>query len=511
MPENRKILLIGLIILFAVTGPYLYAYFQTGDGYHFGGFLFNPTDGNSYLAKMRQGLEGEWKFKLPYTAEPGDGGYLFLFYLGLGHLSRLLGLPLIITFHLARVLGAVFMLWSLKVFFDRIFTDPLLRFYAFLTAAVGSGLGWLGVFFDLFTMDFWVAESYPFLSAYASPHFSFGLGLILILAAPGYIKSPFLAGSLSAALGVIQPFGVVVLAAVLVGEMIGDFLKTPVRKLSSWLMTDNYLAVKTFFSILGGGLIILYQFLVIKTDPVLSQWNAQNQTPSPPIWDLILGLSPCLLFAVLGGWRIWKTQRHVNLLIWLVLTLFLAYIPWNLQRRFLTGIMVPASGMAVIGFAAISERHSLKINRLIAGLMVVIIPTNVIIVFSGVQAAANHDPAIILRREEIQALEWIENNIPSESLILADARFGQLIPAYTGSRVIYGHPFETTEADRKRQVITEIFQGKLENSELKEMLNNQDVDYVLINDLQLWGLEDEAQFGRAVYNRDGIRIVEIEL
>lgn len=508
MPENRKILLIGLIILFAVTGPYLYAYFQAGDEYHFGGFLFNPADGNSYHAKMRQGLEGEWKFKLPYTAEPGSGGYVFIFYLGLGHLSQVLNLPLIIIFHLARVLGAAFMLWSLKVFFDRIFSDVLLGFYAFLTAAVGSGLGWLGVFFDLFTMDFWVAESYPFLSAYATPHFSFGLGLMLLLVAPGYIKSPFLAGSLSAALGIIQPFGVVVLAAVLSGEMIVGLVKSTVQKLSSWLMSDH--AVKAIFSILGGGLIIFYQFLVIKTDPVLRLWHAQNQTPSPPIWDLILGLSPCLLFAVLGGMRIWKTQRHVNLMIWLVLALFLAYIPWNLQRRFLTGIMVPVSGMAVIGLKDISERLSLKISHLIAGLMVVIIPTNIIIVFSGMQAAANHDPTIILRREEFQALEWIENNIPSESLILADTRFGQLIPAYTGSRVIYGHPFETTEANKKRQLITRIFQGELMISELKEVLINQAVDYMLINDLSVWEPEDDAQFGRTVYNREDIQIVEIE-
>ena len=70
-------------------------------------FLYNPQDGNSYLAKMYQGWEGNWRFVLPYTAEAGEGAYLFLFYILLGHIARVCGLSPILIFHLVRVLCSI--------------------------------------------------------------------------------------------------------------------------------------------------------------------------------------------------------------------------------------------------------------------------------------------------------------------------------------------------------------------------------------------------------------------
>ncbi len=168
--EKRKVALIGAILLF-VTLPYGYAALAAGQGYTFGGFLFNPLDGNSYLAKMMQGWLGSWTFTLPYTATPGKGTFLFLFYLLLGHLSRWLGLPLVWTFHLARVLAAGGLLLVLDQFLGRALQfSPEQRWKALLLSALGSEwVGWWSC--RAFTADFWVAEAYPFLSAFANPHF----------------------------------------------------------------------------------------------------------------------------------------------------------------------------------------------------------------------------------------------------------------------------------------------------------------------------------------------------
>lgn len=71
--------------MLAVSLPYAWALAAGGDTHVFGGFLLNPIDGNSYLAKMMQGWSGAVTFTLPYTAEPGEGVILFVFYLFLGH------------------------------------------------------------------------------------------------------------------------------------------------------------------------------------------------------------------------------------------------------------------------------------------------------------------------------------------------------------------------------------------------------------------------------------------
>jgi hypothetical protein len=66
--------------------PYLWANAAAGSGHVFAGFLLNPLDGATYLAKMRQGWEGNWLFTLPFTADPGPGSFLFTYYLLLGPL-----------------------------------------------------------------------------------------------------------------------------------------------------------------------------------------------------------------------------------------------------------------------------------------------------------------------------------------------------------------------------------------------------------------------------------------
>ena len=59
----------ALVVVALSCAPYLYAYFAAPPGRTFGGFLINTQDGNSYLAKMRQGYDGAWLFRLPFTPE----------------------------------------------------------------------------------------------------------------------------------------------------------------------------------------------------------------------------------------------------------------------------------------------------------------------------------------------------------------------------------------------------------------------------------------------------------
>ncbi len=106
MSKRSQIILTVLTILL-ITLPYLIAMGKAGESYVFNGFLLNPIDGNSYLAKMYQGWAGQWQFTLSFSAEINQGSYLFLFYIFLGHVARWLGLSLIVTFHLARIAGSI--------------------------------------------------------------------------------------------------------------------------------------------------------------------------------------------------------------------------------------------------------------------------------------------------------------------------------------------------------------------------------------------------------------------
>ena len=183
--ENRYLFIIlGVLFIVVISVPYLWAYENAGGKHHFGGFLLNPIDGNSYLAKMYQGWQGSWKFSLPYTSQPGSGGYLFLIYLALGKFTRLAGGSMLAVFHSARIIGSLLLVISLWNFYRQTLSTRRSRWLAYGLALFGSGLGWLAASFGLFTADFWVAEGYPFLSAYANPHFPTGMAILVWLLSP---------------------------------------------------------------------------------------------------------------------------------------------------------------------------------------------------------------------------------------------------------------------------------------------------------------------------------------
>jgi hypothetical protein len=114
--EWLQVLSWSAVILLVTSLPYLYGALISTPGAQFGGLVIGVEDGNSYLAKMRLGATDGWQFYLFYTSEPHQGAYLFLFHLALGKIVRLSGLPLILVYHLARIVCGLFLLASIYRF-----------------------------------------------------------------------------------------------------------------------------------------------------------------------------------------------------------------------------------------------------------------------------------------------------------------------------------------------------------------------------------------------------------
>ena len=466
-----------IVFLLMVTLPYLYAANVASDKYIFGGFLLNPIDGNSYLAKMYEGWRGNWRFTLPYTAEDSSGGYLFLLYLALGHIARLIGGSRILLFHLARIVASLVMFASLNRFLRYTIDDKQVRLTAFSIAVLGGGLGWIALMFGVFTSDFWVAEAYPFLSAYANPHFPFGLALLLYVFTfnQGKIQEIrevwwkiLLAAFL---LGLVMPFGVVlallVLLAVVAWELYPRFDKFK-NSTNLW---------RAFWVFLGGVPVLFYDLWVIHQDRLLSVWNAQNNTPSPPLIDLLLSLSPVLILAIIAvPWVIRSKSNNIRLLlVWSLIGLILLYIPWGLQRRFMMGIYIPLSTLAAFGLGKIAK--SARVYSLLSVILIMfIIPTNIIVLLASLQGAAKHDKQLYLTKAELQAYQWIEANTTPDALILAAPENGLLIPGFTGRRVFYGHPFETPNSEYELNRVTSFFQGDIDQTSV--LLRQADYLYI---------------------------------
>ena len=518
------------VLCLLISLPYLWAAQAAGQDYFFGGMLFNPMDGNSYLAKMYQGWQGNWQFRLPFTADPGEGAYLFLYYLLLGHLARLGGLSLLLTFHLARLGGSLLMLLALWRFYTRVLSAPNLYRLAFALSVIGSGLGWLAISFGIFTSDLWVAEAYPFLSAYANPHFPLGLALLVWLLTPQretdrligehlsghnfqysriYAMIDFLA---ALALGIVMPFGVGVVVLVLGGVMVWEILGKQLMVRGSMAIASlwhSFTSRKLFLVIIGGVTVLIYDLWVTATNPVLKGWHEQNLTPSPPLWDFLLSFAPFLILALPGAWSAWRSQRaqqHV-LLVWSTVGVLLLYLPFGLQRRFMFGLAIPLAGLATLGLQALVRRNERRTFAIIICLFLLVLPTNLVVLLTSAHGVLTHAPSLYLGQGEAQAMGWLARNTPEEAVILAATDTGLFIPAQTGRRVVYGHPFETLAAREHAAQVNRLFQGTATHEDFEVL---HEVDYVFVGPRErAWG---EAPFTRGmavVYQAGGVTVYRV--
>ena len=113
-------------------------------------------------------------------------------------------------------------------------------------------------------------------------------------------------------------------------------IKFDKQRIKSYLIKLIYVAIPTLP-------IILYYGITQFTDPFYKGWTSQNIINSPnPLHYLIAYAVPVfVILAYKNTLRILlKNHEIVFLSIWIPVFLLLAYIPYNLQRRFPDGIFI---------------------------------------------------------------------------------------------------------------------------------------------------------------------------
>lgn len=476
-PQRERRIVAASVLLFLALQvlPLVAAYAATSPGQVFGGFLLNPYDSNSYLAKMRQGFEGAWQFRLPYTAEPGEPTALNVYYLLLGHISRWGGVPLLAMFHIARLGGALVLCIALYRFIAAFFAESEPRLLVFGLSLLGSGLGWLAAAFGGFTADLWWAEAYPFLSAYVNPHFVLGLAIQMWLLTPlrateATRPSKLATWAVAAAiLSVVYSFGWAATVAILTAwTLVIVWQRKPFLHES----------LRTVAVIGGGAPYAIYAYYTVQVHPVLSLWDAQNLTPTPGLGEVLVAFSPVVILALIGGFFV-AARRVANyqfLAVWAAIIAVAIYAPANLQRRLATGLYIPLAGLAVFAIYRLLKRPSVR-RWLVFAILLVTLPTNAIVVAGGVAAVRRGDPLLTLYTTELEGFRWLDAHAPQNALVLAAPQTGLFLPGYASVRVLFGHWFETVQAGERRDEIVAFFDS-MSSSEASRYLDENGVDYI---------------------------------
>lgn len=492
--------------------PYAYAHIYQPPGRTFMGFFFLGDDANTYLAKMRQGWEGGWLWQNRYTSEPSPPVYFFLYWIALGHLAWLLHLPLLGTFHLARVMGAFLLLWAGWLFVQRFVEGTAACTFAICFMALGLGLGFLlwslhtPVVFGTKTdaLDWRMPELTAFYSILALPHFAWAAAfqavaavLTLRAAEKGSLRTGLLAGLAWLGEASIHPQ-----MPILVGAACwAAILLRPVAP-RGYLAAAIALAIPAPY--------VAYSYFAYLGNPEVARWSAQwRNNFAPDVVSLALALAPQLFLAACWLPRMLRRRSRDDLflLAWL---LFLAAILWlpnpaaNLRRRFFDGVYMPLVVMAANGlYGVILPRlRSAGPRRLLAFAYVAFSTApSVFLLVAPMLIASN--PEYSVSTPEYHALLWLDGR-PS-GLVVASPRLGLYVPAYTADTSYVGQYSETYDYLPKGRHVLQLLNGQ---GDMAAFAQEQHARYVI------WSSGDgttapPAALGRPAFSEGGVEVFQL--
>ncbi len=537
--EWRRVALWSAVILAFTFLPVALGYLRSNDSYMFTGAAHHPEDVMSYLAKMQQGYAGSWAARLPYAIESHPAiPFFYLFYTFLGHLALWTGLALPLVYHAARLACAAFLLWAAYRFIAFVLPNPTWRWTAFLLTTISSGLGvWVVLVTGSFTLggitpiDLWPLDYYTFALLFLSPHQTLGIALffIIVQSVVTYWETSrprHLVPGVTAALaeGFIYPFMPLAYGTVLAIAWLWE------RRWRGAAMMTAGAAVLVVVLPLP---VVINYWLGLRQHPVWLSFSSQNLTLSPPIWHYGLGYGLVGILAVPGavwawglgargwglgaeGWGRAPRAPHAGLAVLIVLvSLILAYVPANFQRRLGGGAHIPMCTLAAAGIHAWlvplwgkwrpasqarlaphlpkdpggrKEGTGLVYREGLtrAALVGVSAISSVYVWLSILISVLTYSPGLYISSDTAVGLRWLLAGTPPEAAILSAYHTGMVIPAYTGRRVFWGHELETPFLSRKQAEAEGFFSAATPDADRLALLRNYGVNFIF------YGLDEKA-------------------
>lgn len=503
--ERWIIVLIAGLTVAVTSVPYVLGYASAPADMEFTGVVMNFEDTHGYLAKMRQGAEGQLLYQIPFTSEDHEGAFVGGFFLALGWVCAVTGLPVIWMWHLSRVAFGFLLLLSSYLFITFFLKDLAQRLVCYLLVCFSAGFGWVVLLTGRFTIlgfdliDFKMPEAHIFFTVLTFPHFAVGANLLLvifILALLFYrtrrLKYMALAGAAGLMMGIVHPYNMLIVAGTLGVWLLIMFWQE--RRLPIYEAAGTILL----------GLIALPPFVyysyVFRTNPAFVAWAAQSGSPSPHPVHYLLGYGPLLILAVPGMVRLARkaNEKSILPLIWVAVVGVLIYAPLKQQRRMVEGVHIPLSVLATTGLytyylprlersKAIRKlmtvrrkaysRQSMR-NFIVYLVLVITVPSNLYIMASLAATASQHPYPFFHERAEIEAIEWLGRETEPTETILAAYGTGSYIPSRINHRVFAGYWAETAQYDTKIGLVDRFFQQDTPDSWRMELLEHHHIAYL---------------------------------
>lgn len=457
--ELRWVLIWAVLIVLLASVPYVYGVWLTPPGYTFLGLTHNIDDGAVYLSWMRQAADGHFFERNLFTNEPQPARQFNVLFLVMGWFAAITHLPLIIVFHLFRIVLGIAMILCIWRFSMLFLDDPNQRKLLIPLVGLSAGIGWLipNAKMPTGSVDVWQPEAITFLSIYLNPLFLAGLLLMLgalywleLARREGKPRCAVYAGLHLLVLGNVHTYDVLTVSCIWTAYLI--VLVGTERRIPTRTIGLSGLAAVIAAPSVG------YQFWVYSIDPIFAA-RVNTEIASPLVWSFFEGYGVILIGALVGaavliaGHRF--SERSPLLLVWSVVGFAIPYIPIAQQRKLVMGLHIPLCMLCAYALSRLLPRLPGTLGRTVfVAILVVAAGSNARFLATdmGMLAVGDTAPhyAPYIHESEMSAMIYLRDHATARDCILAPPTFALFLPAFTGRQVYYGHWSETPDYAGRR-------------------------------------------------------------
>jgi len=509
--EQRWVIAFAIIAMFITTIPYILGYEFQGDEWRFSGFVFGIEDGNTYLAKMLRGAQGDWLFRTPFTTSEQEGIFAFFPYLILGKLTGGVNQhdQLVVLYHLFRIIGGFLAILAVYDFSALFIISGRLRKIAVVLITFGGGLGWVLVLLGKKTwlgslpIDFYSPETFGFLGTFGIAHLTWSRAFLLwglraYLLRGSDKKDEFMplckianlhSGILWLLTGISHPITGMVIGVIAGYHLIGIYFWQVVKfwksRQADWIIVKRY-SMNALVSGLVALPLVVYYFLVSGLDPFVKAWMEQSQVPPPHILHYIVAYGLVLPFMIVGCFVILckPNPKGILLLSWVGMSPILLSIPFSQNRRLVEGLWVVLILLALVAFESI-KNINFKRSYAILGFSFI---TTIFILVGSIMVVLKPNEPVFRPVDEIAAFNHLSEITNDSDVILSAYITGNNLPTWAPVFVLVGHRPESAGIKYLTPRIEAFFQDETMNETRITLLIQLDVDYVF------WG-PAERSFG----------------
>jgi len=459
----------------------------------------SALDVQVYLSYLEQVRQGHFLFRDLFTGEDGPRLVFNWFWLLVGLLGRAASLDHRVTFHAVRVALVPVLFWTLARVTARYEPDPGRARRATGLQWLAAGLGaWVSPLLGApgrvphgglhWPMDLCVPELHPFLSALFSPHFLASWILLLWVHALGFQaivtgsgRAAGVAAVLLLLLAQFHPYYALPVAVVLGGFAAIEAART--RRLRPLWLTG---AIG-----LGAAPALAWLAWLWHHDPITAAAAEQNVTLSPVPWltAVSFGLPGAAALAGAARALVRPSRERLFLVLWLLAGLTLLHAPTPWQRRFVEGLALPVSLLAVDAAVALGApaARALGLGALRpwrAWLVplpwaLLLAPSLLWVLRQELSPGRLRVAGDYPRRDVVEAAGRL-GQLPEHAVVLASIETGGMIPGLSGRRTFVGHWAETVRSEEKIGELLRFFAAGASEEERLAFLRRRGITHLFL-------------------------------